>query len=584
MSDKLTALRAELAKLKVDAFLVPRTDEYQNEYVPACAERLAWLTSFTGSAGTAIVLADQAALFVDGRYTLQAPAEVDTQLFAIHHSGTTPPADWLFNTLPDGAQVGFDPWLHPQSWVETNAKKLASRRIALVPLSYNPIDRCWADRPPAPRAPFVVQPAEFAGESAQSKRLRIAQMLKDSGTDAFVLTAPDSIAWLLNIRGHDVPHTPLPLCFAILHAAGTVDLFVDAAKITDDVRAHLGNAVQLEAPEKLGQAINTLSRTCVLAADSNASAAWIFAAAADDNIRRQTDPCLLPKARKNPAELAGTRAAHLRDGAAMVRLLSTIKAGDDELGVTERLYLARTQGEHFRDLSFDTIAGSGPNGAIVHYRSSEKTNRRLQEGELFLLDSGAQYVDGTTDITRTIAIGTPTPEMKDRFTRVLKGHIAIATALFPKGTTGHQLDAFARHALWQIGADFDHGTGHGVGSYLSVHEGPQRISPRPSPLGVLEEGMILSNEPGYYKSGAYGIRIENLIVVQKATLPGAEREMLGFETITLCPIDRNLIEVSLLSADERSWLNAYHARVLAALAPQLDATNQHWLAAACAPL
>ena len=582
LPQKLAALRGQMATLTLDAFLVPRTDEYQNEYVPACAERLAWLTGFTGSAGTAVVLATKAALFVDGRYTLQAPQETDTNLFTVKPIVTEPLVEWLVGELPKGSRVGIDARLFTQDWVESAEKKLKAAGLMLIALGENPIDAVWTDRPAPPCAAFKVQPDEFTGESSQSKRLKLAEKLKEAGQDAFILTAPDSIAWLLNIRGGDVPHTPLPLSFGILHSDGQVDLFADECKVTDEVRRHLGNSVRLHAPESFAQALTEQGNAKKLTADPSISSHWVFTTT--PNITRLADPCVLPKACKNSAELNGTRAAHLRDGAAVASLLASIKAGDDEMALMARLRNLRAKGAYFRDLSFETIAGSGPNGAIVHYRSTDKTNRKLQPGELFLLDSGGQYQDGTTDITRTIAIGTPTPEMRDRFTRVLKGHIAIATAVFPKGTTGHQLDALARYALWQAGLDYDHGTGHGVGSFLSVHEGPQRIASKPTPLGTLQVGMILSNEPGYYKTGAYGIRCENLVVVQPVTIPGGEREMLGFETITLCPFDRHLIDLSLLNTAERDWLNAYHHRVHTALTPQVDAPTRSWLDAACAPL
>lgn len=584
MSARLEGLRQQMALHKVAAFLVPRTDEYQNEYVPACAERLLWLTGFSGSAGVAVVTEESAALFVDGRYTLQAPQEVDGAHYSILHISKEPPVEWLAGQLKRGQQVGYDAWLHPQAWVEKTQKHLAEYGIGLVAVD-NLIDKVWADRPAPPLAKFEVHAAVFAGESAEAKRFRMAERLGKEGVDAFVLTAPDSIAWLLNIRGQDVPHTPLPLGFGILHVDGTVELFADERKITGEVQAHLGNSVRIVPIAQFGSRLAELAKTGRLAADESASAAWVFA---QGKILPMADPCVLPKAMKNATEIEGTRRAHKRDGVALVRCLSWLAqqapGSVDELTVSDKLEALRREGELFRDLSFDTIAGSGPNGAIVHYRSSPKTNRKLGAGELFLLDSGAQYSDGTTDVTRTMAIGVPSAEMKDRFTRVLKGHIAIASAVFPQGTTGHQIDVLARHALWQVGCDFGHGTGHGVGSYLSVHEGPQRISPRPTPMGTLEIGMIVSNEPGYYKAGAYGIRIENLVTVQPLDIPGAEQAMLGFETLTLCPIDRNLVDTSLLLPHERAWLNAYHTRVLRELGPLVKGSDAHWLEAATAPI
>ncbi len=588
MIKRLTLLREELASLGVDAFMVPHADEYQNEYLPASAERLAWITGFTGSAGTALILQDAAALFVDGRYILQAPQEVDARQFTVKGPMDEGPLNWLIAQLPKGGKLGFDPWLHPQNWVEATAKTLQTRNITLVPLPYNPLDKIWTDRPAPPCAPIVPHPMEFAGENSESKCARIGKILTEKNVNAFVISQPDSLAWLLNIRGGDIPHAPLPLAFAILHASGAVDLFADPRKLNPAVKTHLGSNVSLEAPERFAEVIRAFSKQSKLAADPATSAAWIFTTA-QDNITRLPDPILLPKAIKNEAECNGTRHAHRRDGAAITRIVKWISISMpgslDELQVMRELRDLRSHGKLFRDLSFETIAGSGPHGAIVHYRSSEKTNRKLEAGELFLLDSGAQYQDGTTDITRTIAIGTPTPEMKDRYTRVLKGHIALATAIFPKGTSGHQLDALARLPLWQAGLEFDHGTGHGVGSYLSVHEGPQRISNRPTAQHIpLEAGMIISNEPGYYKTGAYGIRLENLILVKPVSLPGAEREMLGFETLTLCPFDRHCIEPNLLLPHERVWLNNYHQRVRKELAELVDPDTSRWLDEMTAPL
>ena len=460
----------------------------------------------------------------------------------------------------------------------------------LRPVSDNPVDRVWSGRPAAPIAPVMPHPERFAGESAQSKRARIGRGLAEEGATAAVLTMPESIAWLLNIRGGDVPHTPLPLSFAILRQDGSVTLFIDRRKLVAGIERHLGNGVTVMPPDELGPALEALaaegSRVQV---DPATAACWIFdrLEKAGAKILRAADPCLLPKACKNPVEIGGTRAAHKRDGAALTRFLAWLareapKGALSEITASDRLETIRREGEHFRDLSFPTISGAGSNGAIVHYRAAPETEKRLEPGTLYLLDSGAQYLDGTTDVTRTLAIGAPTQEMRDRFTRVLKGHIALALARFPKGTTGTQLDAFARRALWQKGLDYDHGTGHGVGSYLGVHEGPQRISKAPNGQALLP-GMIVSNEPGYYKTGAYGIRIENLVLVQPVAGEG-EREMLGFETLTLAPIDRNLIETSLLDDEEIAWLDAYHKRVRDTLTPLVDAATEHWLAQATQPL
>jgi Xaa-Pro aminopeptidase len=587
---RIDLLRRELAATGLDGFIVPRADEHQGEYVPPRGQRLAWLTGFTGSAGLAIVLRDRAALFVDGRYTLQAAAQVDTGLFKIHHLIDEPPAQWVSGALARDAVLGYDPWLHTPNEVERFRVGAQKAGAGLRAVTENPVDRVWSDRPAVPLAPVVPHVDRFAGEAAQSKRARLGRALAKEGVSAAVLTMPESIAWLLNIRGRDVPHTPLPLSFAILRLDGSVTLFIDRCKLAPGLERHLGNEVTLMPPEALGPALKALAAEGGrVQVDPTTAATWVFdrLEAAKADIHRASDPCLLPKACKNLTEIEGTRAAHRRDGAALTRFLAWLareapNEGLAEIAASDRLEAFRREGEHFRDLSFPTISGAGSNGAIVHYRATQETEKRLEPGSLYLLDSGAQYLDGTTDVTRTIAIGKPTQEMRDRFTRVLKGHIALALARFPKGTTGTQLDAFARRALWQEGLDYDHGTGHGVGSYLGVHEGPQRISKAPNGQALLP-GMIVSNEPGYYKTGGYGIRIENLVLVQPAE-GASEREMLGFETLTLAPIDRNLIEPSLLEDDEIAWLDAYHTRVRETLTPLVDAETAHWLAAATQPI
>ena len=587
---RLALLRDELTACRLDGFIVPRADEHQGEYVPSCGQRLAWLTGFTGSAGLAIVLAGRAALFVDGRYTLQAAAQADTALFEIRHLTEEPAAGWLAGALakgmPKGAIIGYDPWLHTPQEVE-RLKAGAERAGASLKSVANPIDRIWPGRPPAPLAPVVPHPDRFAGESAPSKRARIGRALAEDGAAAAVLTAPESIAWLLNIRGGDVPHTPLPLSFAMLRPDASVTLFIDRRKLAPGLERHLGNAVTIEPPERLGPALDALAALgAPVQVDPATAASWIFDRldAAGARIHRAADPCLLPKACKNPTEIEGTRAAHRRDGAAVTRFLAWLAREAPhgklrEIAASDRLEAMRRTGEHFRDLSFPTISGAG---AIVHYRASPESEKRLEPGTLFLLDSGAQYLDGTTDITRTVAIGIPSAEMRDRFTRVLKGHITLATARFPKGTTGAQLDPFARRALWQKGLDYDHGTGHGVGSYLSVHEGPQRISKAPNAQPLLP-GMIVSNEPGYYKTGAYGIRIENLVVVQPSKGEG-ERDMMCFETLTLAPIDCTLVMRDLLEDDEIAWLDGYHARVREIIGPLVDPDTAGWLEGATAPI
>ena len=587
---RLDRLRRELAAQRLGGFIVPRADEHQGEYVPPRGQRLAWLTGFTGSAGLAIVLRDRAALFVDGRYTLQAAAQVDTQLFEIHHLIDDPPARWIGTALGAGAVLGYDPWLHTPHEVERFRAAAEKAGASVRAVSENPLDRAWSERPAAPIAPVVPHSERFAGETAQSKRARLGRALADEGAAAVVLTMPESIAWLLNIRGGDVPHTPLPLSFAILRQDGSVTLFIDRRKLIPGLERHLGNGVTIMPPEGLGAALDALAAEGGrVQADPATAASWVFdrLAAAGAQIHRAADPCLLPKACKNPVELDGTRAAHRRDGAALTRFLAWLaheapKGALSEIAAGDRLEAIRREGEYFRDLSFSTISGAGSNGAIVHYRATPETEKRLEPGTLYLLDSGAQYLDGTTDVTRTVAVGEPTREMRDRFTRVLKGHIALALARFPKGTTGTQLDAFARRALWQKGLGYDHGTGHGVGSYLGVHEGPQRISKAPNGQALLS-GMIVSNEPGYYKTGAYGIRIENLVLVQPAAGEG-EREMLGFETLTLAPIDRNLIEPSLLDDEEIVWLDEYHTRVRETLTPLVDPETARWLAEATKPV
>src|SRR3954451_1111371 len=551
---RLARLREVLVARRLDGFIVPRADEYQGEYVPPAGQRLAWLTGFTGSAGLAIVLADRAALFVDGRYTLQAAQQVDASVFEIRHLVDEPAGKWLGSALKQGMVLGYDPWLHTPNEVERFRAGAERAGATLQPIESNPLDKVWAGRPPAPLAPVVPHPEVFAGESAEAKRSRLGQGLAEDRIAAAVLTMPESIAWLLNIRGGDVPHTPLPLSFAILRQDGSVTLFIDRRKLAPGLDRHLGNSVTIEAPDRLGPALDTLaSAGARVQVDPGTAASWVFdrLEKSGGHIHRAADPCLLPKACKNLAELTGTRTAHRRDGAAVTRFLAWLareapKDGLKEIAASDKLEAFRREGEHFRDLSFPTISGAGSNGAIVHYRAMPETERRLEPGTLYLLDSGAQYLDGTTDITRTIAIGQPTAEMRDRFTRVLKGHIALATAHFPRGTTGTQLDAFARRGLWQAGLDYDHGTGHGVGSYLSVHEGPRRISKAPNVQPLLP-GMIVSNEPGYYKTGAWGIRIENLVVVTPAD-SGGEREILGFETLTLAPIDRALVDCDLLDA------------------------------------
>lgn len=593
-AERLAALRAELARRRLDGFVVPLTDEHLSEYIGSYAQRLAWLTGFEGSAGTGVVLRDEAAIFVDGRYTLQVREQVSADDWQYESIPGTSVAAWLKARAPDGARIGYDPWLHTTEWVAKARAALAARGGELVAVADNPLDAIWNDRPAPSDAVLAVQPDALSGRGSAAKRQDIADWLDAQGADAAVLSALDSVAWTFNVRGADVARTPVALAYAVVRADATAELFVDPEKIDEAVARHLGNGVTVRPRGAFAEALGGLGGLRV-AADPERAVAAIFErlGAAGATIVEARDPTVLPRAIKNPVEIAGSVAAHLRDAAAVTRFLhwvATVAAagGEDELSAQAKLQAFREETGQLRDLSFDTISGSGPNGAIVHYRASEKTVRPIAAGTLYLVDSGGQYQDGTTDITRTLAIGTPTAEMRDRFTRVLKGHIALATALFPEGTRGTQLDTLARQYLWAAGLDYAHGTGHGVGSYLSVHEGPQRISP---PGGAqsggdepLKAGMILSNEPGYYKTGAYGIRIENLVLVAPRTAEGAEKPLLGFDTLTLAPIDRTLIDTALLSPAERAWIDAYHARVAAEVGPLVPADVRGWLEAQCAPL
>lgn len=585
------ALRAGLAAAGLDGFYIPHEDEWQNEYLPDCAERLAWATGFTGSAGCAIVMATSAHLFVDGRYTLQGEAQTDPELFQRHDLVTAGPAVWLASSAaPHGARIGYDPRLISPDSLKRLVDAAAARAITLVACADSPLDRAWTMRPPEPEAEIVPHDIGFTGEDSASKRSRLAEALRGCGQQVAVLTAPAALAWLFNIRGGDVVRTPLPLGSALLREDGTATLYVKPQKVTPALRAFLGNEVSIAPDTEFMPALAALGSQSVLV-DPTLSPAAVFAAleAAGARIVEGQDPTVIPRATKNPVELAGTRRAHQRDGAALSRFLCWFDSAAADGTLTEieacrRLEEFRVQTGALRDLSFDSISGSGPNGALPHYRVTTESDRPIGTGTLFLIDSGAQYLDGTTDVTRTIAVGTPTAEMIDRFTRVLKGHIALSRVRFPPRTPGCMLDTLARLSLWEAGLDYDHGTGHGVGSYLGVHEGPQRIAKALSAVPLLP-GMILSNEPGYYKAGAWGIRTENLqVVTQAQDIPGGERAMHGFETLTLAPIDRRLIDAALLTADERGWLDAYHARVREEIGPRLDPAEQAWLEAATAPL
>jgi Xaa-Pro aminopeptidase len=589
-SKHVPLIRQAMAEQGLDGVLVPHEDEHQNEYLPAANDRLAWATGFTGSAGAAVILKDRAAIFVDGRYTLQVRDQVDQHLFEVRDlvEGGVPA---YLETAPKGARIGYDPRLHSPDALERLKAAVTKSGAELRPVSLNPVDQAWgAARPSQPTAPVVPHPLEYAGEDSSSKRHRLGGALAERGAEAAVLTAPSSIAWLFNVRGGDVIRSPLPLGQAILNADGSARLFLDPQKVTPELRPWLGNEVRLESPEDLPRALAELKGKRVVV-DPAQSSAWYFEAlaAAGAQVIRAEDPCALPRACKNAVEIEGSRRAHARDGAALTRFLHWLATEGqvnppDEITAVSKLEAFREDTGALKDLSFDTIAGAASNGAIVHYRPTERLNKRAETNSLLLIDSGAQYLDGTTDVTRTVAIGEPTQEMRERFTLVLKGHLALGRVRFPAGTTGSALDVLARAALWAHGLDYDHGTGHGVGSYLGVHEGPHRIAKAPNSV-ALRPGMIVSNEPGYYKTGAYGIRIENLqVVTDPQDIPGGERPMLGFETLTLAPIDRRLIETALLTPEEIAQLDAYHARVLEVVGPKVPADVRAWMDEACAPL
>jgi Xaa-Pro aminopeptidase len=589
-------IRSAMQAQGLDGFLVPHEDEHQNEYLPGANDRLAWATGFTGSAGAAVILKDKAAVFVDGRYVIQVRDQVDSEVFEIRDLVSGGVAAFLREALQPGWRVGYDPRLHsPDALVGLRAAA-ETAGAALQPVAANPLDEAWGPaRPPQPKAPVVPHPVDYSGEESAAKRARIGEALAAHGAAAAVITAPASIAWLFNIRGGDVIRTPLPLSQAILHADGKASLFLDPDKVTPELPAFLGNEVSLRTPAELDGALADLSGVSVLV-DPILTSSWYFEALAraGATIVRAADPTVLARACKNPVEIAGMRAAHVRDGAALTRFLHWLATDGqvempDEIEAVAKLESFREATGALKDLSFDTIAGAMGNGAICHYHPTRRLNRRAEPGSLLLIDSGGQYLDGTTDVTRTVAMGEPSAEMCERFTLVLKGHLALARVRFPVGTTGLALDALARAPLWAAGLDYDHGTGHGVGAYLGVHEGPQRIAKvgnaAGSPEVALRPGMILSNEPGFYKEGEYGIRIETLQVVTPPTaIPGGEREMLGFETLTLAPIDRRLILAERLTAEERAQLDAYHARVLAEIGPLVEPAVQAWLSEACAPL
>ncbi|MCJ8190911.1 aminopeptidase P family protein [Sphingomicrobium aestuariivivum] len=592
-ADRLEALRTQLKDDALDGFVVPLTDEHMSEYVGSYAQRLAWLTGFDGSAGAAAVLPEEAAIFTDGRYTIQVRNQVDGELFSYEDVPQTSIAQWLSKKAPSGGRIGFDPWLHTRAWVKAATKALADKGAELVAVERNPIDKVWIDQPAPSKAKLEPYSQNLAGKSSAAKRADIAAWLKEEEADAAVIAALDSIAWALNVRGKDVTHTPVALAFLVVQADGTADLFLDGDKVDGELRNHLGEEVRIHERSDFEAHLEGSYSGKAVAVDPERSVAAIEMALERGGAKviARRDPAVLPKAIKNEAEIAGHRAAQERDGVVISRFLKWLeeeapKGGQDELSVAAKLYALREETGELKDISFDTISGAGANGALPHYRVDEKSNAKLENNQIYLVDSGGQYLDGTTDITRTVIVGTPTDEMIDRYTRVLKGHIAIARARFPEGISGGRLDSFARQYLWEIGEDFAHGTGHGVGAFLAVHEGPQRISP---PGGAyagadepLREGMILSNEPGFYKEGEYGMRIENLVLVVAHEVEG--RRVLGFETLTFAPLDRRLIDKEMLTPEERRWVDDYHAQVMEKIGSQLTGEDKEWLEAQCKPL
>ncbi|PZO90436.1 MAG: X-Pro aminopeptidase [Sphingomonas sanxanigenens] len=591
---RLQALREQLKRDRLDGFVVPLTDEHMSEYVGSYAQRLGWLTGFQGSAGSAVVLPEEAAIFIDGRYTLQVREQVDAKHWQYVSVPQTSIADWLAGHAAEGARIGYDPWLHTRAWVRQAGEALKARGATLVAVDTNPVDAIWPDRPEPSKARLAPYDDVYAGKSSAEKRADIADWLHEKGADAVVLSALDSIAWALNVRGRDVEHTPVALAYTVVNADATADLFVAPEKIGDDVLKHLGNAVRVHDRAAFAGSLGAFAGKRVVVDPAFAvSAIFDRLEQGGATVIATRDPTIIAKAIKNPVESAGHRAAQARDGAALSRFLRWLsieapKGGQTELSVSDKLAQFREATGALVDQSFSTISAAGSHAAIPHYHSTPESNLPLEMDRIFLVDSGGQYLDGTTDVTRTVIVGAPTAEMRDRFTRVLKGHIALAAATFPPGTTGGQLDILARQYLWAAGLDYAHGTGHGVGAYLSVHEGPQRIAapsyPGGGPSEPLRAGMLLSNEPGYYKAGDYGIRIENLVQVVEKAIPGGELPMLGFDTLTFAPIDRRLIEPALLSVDERAWLDAYHAKVVEIVGPQLDGEDRAWLESECAPI
>ena len=594
--ERVKALRSLFDALEIDGFLVPRSDAFQGEYIPDSEARLAWLTGFTGSAGVALIMRKTAHVFVDGRYRSQVSDQVDTKVFTPEDLVENPPSKWLKDNGHQGLRIGVDPWLHTMAEMKALEKAADEKDATIVRLPSNPIDRIWRDRPAPPSGKVSIQPLEYAGAPPKEKLAAIRDAISKAKADACVLTDPSSVAWTFNIRGQDVPHTPHPLAFAIIEKGENAAIFIDEGKLDRKTRAYLTQLADIRDPAAFTDTIADLaSRNCAVMLDPALASSQIASLITDGGgkLVEHPDPARLPRAVKNETEIKGSRAAHRRDGAAMATFLSWLDRQQpgsvDEISAVKALEKARrTTGERMqaplKDISFDTISGAGPDGAIIHYRVTTATNRKLEPGQLYLVDSGGQYVDGTTDITRTVAIGNVGDEEKRWFTLVLKGMISITLLRFPENTRGVDIDAFARFALWKAGGDYAHGTGHGVGSYLSVHEGPQSISRRG--MQSLEPGMLISNEPGYYRDGAFGIRIENLVLVHEPQpIEGGDKPMLGFETLTLCPIDRRLILPALLDGDELQWLNAYHQRVRDELAPLVESEeDRDWLMRATEPI
>ena len=589
---RVHALRAQLSREGLTGFIIPHTDEFQNEYLPVCAERLAWLTGFTGSAGTAVVLEDHAAIFVDGRYVLQVRNQVDLDVFATQHLSEISVSEWLSSVLKSGDALGYDPWLHTPRDLKPLREFCRHFKVKLIPCQKNPVDCIWTDRPEAPATPVVPHAIRYAGQSSEDKRKNLAGKLKDTHVDMVVLTAPDSVSWLFNIRGGDVSHAPFALGFACLRNDESAILFIDQKKVSPELREHLGPLVEVTPLDEFVPALKGIGKSVGrISCDPQRTASLILETltAGGAEIVEEEDPCALPKACKNEVEIEGIREAHKRDGAAVCEFLAWLEqefsnGNVTEVGAQNYLDLCRQARALWKDQSFPTISAVGQNGAIVHYRATEQSNRLISPNCLYLVDSGGQYLDGTTDITRTVAIGDSTTEQRACYTRVLKGHIALAVATFPQGTTGTQLDTLARRPLWEVGLDYDHGTGHGVGAYLGVHEGPQRISKSPSSVALME-GMIISNEPGYYKAGEFGIRLENLVLVVPENTHGSPgREWFCFETLTVVPFDRSLMDLSLLTEKEIEWLNAYHERVRKTISPLVNSVAYSWLQLATEPL